>query len=79
MQPSLGRISLLGRKSPDLKTADYIVLCQNTLFLSFRAERGISLSYFIYLKLNRREIPRSARNDKLKYFFRGLYGKRVVF
>ena len=36
--------------------------------LSFRAERGISL----FLSFSQREIPRSARNDKIKYFFREL-------
>jgi hypothetical protein len=32
-----------------------------------------NLSFFIFLQLNRREIPRFARNDRLKYFFRSLF------
>ncbi len=36
------------------------------------ARRGISL----FLHLNRREIPRFARNDKIKYFFRCLFSLR---
>ncbi len=41
-------------------------------FLSFRAERGISLSFH---ELKSREIPRSARNDKINYFFRSLFSR----
>ena len=44
----------------------FILLCGNTLILPFRAKRGIPL----FLNLNRREIPRFARNDKINRFFR---------
>jgi hypothetical protein len=42
--------------------------------LSFRAKRGISL----FLGLNRREIPRFARNDKINSLFRSLFSRWVL-
>jgi hypothetical protein len=40
--------------------------------LSFRTKRGISPS-FVFLLLNRREIPRFARNDRIRPYFRSLF------
>jgi hypothetical protein len=34
-------------------------------------------SLFLFMELNRREIPRFARNDKINYFFRSLYCKQL--
>src|ERR1022692_2474854 len=35
-------------------------------------------SLFLFLNLNRREIPRFARNDKINYFFRSLSSLSIV-
>jgi hypothetical protein len=35
-------------------------------------------SLFLFMELNRREIPRFARNDKINYFFRSLLGAHLV-
>jgi len=34
-------------------------------------------SLFLYLNLNRREIPRFARNDKINYFLRSLFSADI--
>jgi hypothetical protein len=34
-------------------------------------------SFFIFLYLNRREIPRFARNDGINYFFRKLFNRDI--
>ena len=36
-----------------------------------------NLSFFVFLQLNRREIPRFARNDRIKYFFRSLFSRDI--
>ncbi len=43
--------------------------------LSVIPSEARNLSFFVFLQLNRREIPRFARNDKIKYFFRALYSR----
>src|ERR1700686_4085415 len=35
-------------------------------------------SLFLFMGLNRREIPRFARNDKINYFFRSLFSRWPV-
>ena len=35
-------------------------------------------SLFLFMELNRREIPRFARNDKINYFFRSLFSLWVL-
>ena len=35
-------------------------------------------SLFLFMGLNRREIPRFARNDKINYFFRSLFSLWVL-
>ena len=50
------------------KVAQASQAAERLAFLSFRAMRGISL----FLTLNQREIPRIARNDKIKDCFRTL-------
>jgi hypothetical protein len=37
-----------------------------------------NLSLFLFLYLNRREIPRSAWNDKINYFFRSLFSQLAL-
>src|SRR5271169_2276857 len=36
-------------------------------------------SLFLFMGLNRREIPRFARNDKINYFFRSLFSLWVFY
>jgi hypothetical protein len=75
----LGREECTGRmrfnqshllKNRQLKLDKLNRLLKNSIFVIPRraARRGISL----FLRFNQREIPRFARNDKIKYFFRSL-------
>jgi hypothetical protein len=37
-----------------------------------------NLSLFLFLCLNRREIPRFAQNDKIRHFFRSLFSRDIL-